>query len=222
MKSTRFLLALSLLSCCSVRTKIATYPRDYEVEINGWSYGRSPASIVLRNRTFGNYNLVLRDAAGNAVFQEALPVRFNGGGLFWPPLVGFFTNLFKALPEYEIDVAAVTALDGLPKHRPSDERPDPALWPRRRGLKVWADRGFQLMDEGWISLARPWFDRCQRADPSYPDPLLGLAIYCRQKGENEQAQAWLEKYRQARETFESYPPPRRAVTSRNLSPQAEP
>ncbi len=217
MKLTRTCLALLLLSCCSVRTRIATYPQDYELEINGWSYGRAPAFVVLRNRTFGNYNLILRDAAGKEVFRQALPVRFNPGGLFYPPLVGFFTNLFKALPEYEIDVSAVTSLAGMPAHHSSADRSDPPLWPRRRGLKSWADNGFRRMDQGWLSLARPWFDRCHRVDPSYPDPLLGLAIYHRQKGENEEAQAWLGKYRQALEAFESYPPPRRSVTSRQLS-----
>ncbi len=189
---------LSLASlACSAQTKITTYPRAYRVLIDGKDRGESPATVVLPNRTFGDYTISLADEAGNELFRQLLPMEVLAWGIFWPPF-GVFYNLFAVAPEYEIDVSATSAVGGQPQSRPSEERDNPPLKSQNAAVNIWMDLGFGLLDKGWLREARFYFDVALRVDPKYPDAMLGMAIYHRQKGADEAAQEWLDRYRAAR------------------------
>lgn len=191
-----FLVLLSLAACSS-QTKITTYPRAYRVLIDGKDRGESPATLVLANRTFGDYTITLVDDAGNEVFRQLLPMEVIAWGIFWPPF-GFFYNIFAASPEYEIDVSATAVLAGQTPSRASDERENPLVPSKNAAVNIWTNIAFNLLDQGWLKEARFYLEVSLRVDPKYPDAMLGMAIYTRKKGEDEAAQAWLDRYIAAR------------------------
>ncbi len=190
------LVALSCLSACSSTTTIHTFPRAFQVVIDNESRGPSPATVTLGNRTFGAYEVVLLDENGKEVFRDALPMEFVPWGLFWPPF-GVFYNLFAVAPRCEIDVTAVTSLDGQPVNRASDEREQPPRKSANAAVNIWTDMGFALLDQGWLLQASDFFNLSLQVDPKYPDAMLGLAICCRQRGAGGEAEQWLERYRGA-------------------------
>jgi hypothetical protein len=200
MKTPAMLFAVALLtaavSSCASQTTIITFPRACQVRIDGKTYGTSPAKVLLPNRTFGDYTITLHDEGGTEVFRDKLPLDFVVWGIFWPPL-GFLYNLFGAAPCYEIDtsVAAARGVGGGVK--PSDERDQPPAKSRFPEVDSWTNLGFELLDRGWLSQARFYFELGHRVDPKCREPILGLAIYHRQKGDTAKAQEWVRRYLEA-------------------------
>ena len=173
-----FLVLAPLLSSCASSTSITTYPKPCELTIDDLSYGRTPLQFELAPRPVGDYQLVLRDRQGKEVFRDVLPL-----------------HVFAPAAEYEIDTSVQSSIQGKPPSRPSEERETPPRPSAVLEVNSWVDQGFALLDRGWLSEARRLFELANERDGNCPDALLGLALYFRQKGDEESSQVWLRRYR---------------------------
>ena len=186
---TLLLIAPALLPACASTSRITTYPGSYDIFINGARIGTSPATVTLPNTTFGRYAVILKEQ-DREIYSEILETEYVPWAIVWP--------IFGLAAEYELDVSAK-------EEPPSAERKKPIKVSQNPAVNVFTDLAFQFLDRGFLLEAQWYLGHAIRNDPFYPDAMLGMALYHRQKGAVEETKAWLLRYKEASER--PYPPP---------------
>ena len=178
-------LLASLVVSCASSTRFVTYPEPCTVLLDGVESGQSGEPITIPYRTFGDYFVVLKNAAGQEIYRETLPTDYFAGFVVWP--------IWAPAATYEIDTSVANGPDGQPGARPSGERTRPTQ-SVNAAVNIWTDMAFGYLDRGWMLEGKYYLDLSLQVDPTFADALLGLAIYFRQKGDDQQAQSYLDAW----------------------------